>query len=161
MKKSIAMLALAAVAGCATAPKPDPAVTTETTYDQIEEARAKKGGYHIPDMKAPRAAQWQADNRAAIDAATTPAELDKLVSSPEAADALCAAVKPGYTGDSLKLTQIAAVSVHVMDKGREAKRRIWVDALERAKKAAPTRDVESFFVQQLMVCGYEKMKTIR
>ena len=42
MKKTIAILALAAAAGCATAPKPDPAVTTETTYDQIEEARAKK-----------------------------------------------------------------------------------------------------------------------
>ena len=87
--------------------------------------------------------------------------LREAKASPEAADALCSAVKPGYTGDSLKLTQIAAVSVHVMDKGREAKRRLWVDALERAKKAAPTRDVETFFVQQLMVCGYEQMKTIR
>jgi len=161
MNKAIAMMLLAAAAGCATAPKPDPAVTTDVTYEKIEAARAAKGGYHIPDMAAPRAAQWQADNRAALDAATAPAELEKFLASPAAADELCAAVKPGYAGDTLRLSQIAAASVLVMDKGREAQRRLWTAALERAKKAAPTCDVETFFVQQLMVCGYEQMKTIR
>lgn len=161
MKKIFAIAALAAFAGCTTAPKPDPAVTTDVTYDKIEAARAQKGGYHIPDMAAPRSAQWQADNRAALDAATSPAALEKFLASPSAADALCAAVKPGYAGDPMALTQIAAVSVLVMDKGREAQRCLWTAALERAKKSAPTCDVETFFVQQLMVCGYEQMDVIR
>ena len=112
-------------------------------------------------MDAPRAAVWQAKNRTALDAATAPAALAPFLASPEAADGLCAAITPGYTGDPLKASQIAAISVLVMDKGREAERRLWVDALTRAKRNAPTCDVETFFVQQLMVCGYEKMKTIR
>lgn len=161
MKKLIAVFVFAAFAGCASTPKPEPEVTKDTTYERIEAARAKKGGYYVPEMASPRSAQWQASNRAAIDAATAPAALEAFVASAAAADALCAEVKPGYKGDPLKLTQLAAVSVYVMDKGRECKRRLWVEALERAKKAAPTSDVETFFVQQLMVCGYKQMKTVR
>ena len=112
-------------------------------------------------MPTPRAAVWQAQNRAALDAATTPAALAPFIASPEAADGLCAAIKPGYTSDPLKSMQIAAISVLVMDKGREAERRIWVDALTRAQKNAPTCDVETFFAQQLMVCGYTPLKTMR
>jgi hypothetical protein len=48
-----------------------------------------------------------------------------------------------------------------MGPGRDAQRKLWVAALARARRRAPTCDVETFFAQQLMVAGYEPMKTLR
>jgi len=160
--KNLVFAAVAAIlAGCSTcsksfvdSSKPDPEATAKPTYAAISDYRAKHGGYAIMEMESPRAAVWQEKNRAAIDAATSPAALDAFLASPAAADAMCAEVKPGYKGDPLKLTQIAAASVYVMDKGNCAKRKIWVAALEKAKAASKTNDVDAFFAQQLLVCGY-------
>jgi len=153
MRSVCVMMMMVACAGCATGLKPDPPMTDKPTYGMIQAVRAEKGGYANPPMDSPKAVEWQAENRAKIDAATAPAALDAVLASDAAADALCAEVKPGYRGDPLKLTQLAAVSVYVMDKGNEAKRVRWTAALRRAQAKSTTNDVDTFFAQQLQICG--------
>ena len=153
MNRPFIVTLLAAVcAGCATM-KPDPKLSDKPVYGQIEAYRAEKGGYAMMPLPAPKTAEWQTENRAAIDAATAPAALDAVLATDASCDALCAEVKPGYAGDPLKLTQLAAVTVYVMERRNEAKRARWIAALERAKEASKTNDVDTFFVQQLQVCG--------
>ena len=91
----------------------------------------------------------------AVEAATKPEVLSKFVASPEAADALLAKIGTSYDGDPLALTQIAAVTQLVMTPNcpkAPACRKVWVDALERARAAADDGYVRTFCDQQLRLC---------
>ena len=108
---------------------------------------------------APMAVDWQAKNKAALDAAVAPATLKAIVSDAAKADALCAAVQPAYYTQPVKAFQLAAVTQFVMSPDAcqcQAQRILWVNALIKAGKAAKDVSVKQFFMDQLRWCACDK-----
>ena len=152
MQKILMVGIAAAVAGCS-GMKPDPELAKDESHTLVT-ANLVDSGYAQTKYPSPQAYEWQAENREQLDRLTQDRALEKYLENEMRADALCACVKPGYRGDSLKLTQIQAISDLVMKRGSDAQRKLWVAALERAKAKATTNDVDTFFRQQLELCGY-------
>ena len=114
------MIAMVMVAGAcfAAAPKaPEKKYVDPNPYTGYGPAMASKKG-------DPMAVEWQAKNKAALEAATSDKELVCFVRDLASARALLAEVKPAYATDPLKACQIAAVSQFVMRPGWESARRI-------------------------------------
>ena len=104
----------------------------------------------------PMAVEWQAQNKAALAAATSDDALVCFVRDDASARALLAEVKPNYGTDPLKACQIAAVSQFVMRPGWESARRIWADALVKAFVTATDDTVRMAYLDQLRWCGTKK-----
>lgn len=104
----------------------------------------------------PLAVNWSKAHDAEIAQATSEAALKAAVADAASADALLAKVKPAYETEPLVLTQIAAVTQWVMQKGcggsRASARAIWVAALERAIRGAVDEYIRIFCRQQLDLC---------
>ena len=156
MKKMMWMAAAVAIAGCS-GMKPDPELAKDETHTLVT-ANLLGDGYAQTDYPAPKASDWQTANRRKVDSLTREGTLDRYLSCAANADALCACVKPGYSGDPAKLTQIQAISDLVLKRGYVARRRLCVGALERAKAKSRTNDVDTFFRQQLELCGYRNVE---
>lgn len=153
MNKCFILMGLAVAASCYSSMKPDPELSKCETHSLVT-ANLIESGYAQTAYPAPIASEWQTRQRGRIDAYTSPNALKKFLECDATADALCACVKSGYTGDAIKMTQIQAISDLVMTRGYEEKRALWVAALERAKAKSTTNDVDTFFRQQLELCGY-------
>ena len=104
----------------------------------------------------PMAVEWQAQNKAALEKATSDAELVCFVRDLASARALLAEVKPAYATDPLKASQIAAVSQFVMRPGWEHARGIWTEALFRAFVTATDDTVRIAYLDQLRWCGCKR-----
>ncbi len=151
--KSLMMAVLVAAGACfaaapakSAAPKPpaDP-----NPYASYGKAMASQKGN-------PMAVEWQAQNKAAIEQATSDKELVCFVRDAASAAKLLAEVKPAYATDPLKATQIAAVSQFVMRPGWESARKIWTDALIKALQTAKDDSVRITYLDQLRWCGDKK-----
>lgn len=123
------------------------------------ESAAKKDAYDIRPAESadttPTGVEWQNKNNAALEKATSDAELAKFVASEAAADALLAKIGPAYRGDALVLTQIASVTQLVMRPGcpkAAAARKVWVAALERVQAGTKDEYIRTFCGQQLDLC---------
>ena len=150
--KFIAMMVMVAGACFAAAPAKTAAAkppADPNPYAGYGRAMASKKGN-------PMAVEWQAQNKAALAAATSEKELVCFVRDSASADALLAEVKPGYATDPLKACQIAAVSQFVMRPGWENARSIWTDALIKAFRSAKDDSVIVTYLDQLRWCGYAK-----
>ena len=158
LKSVLVPLALAALAGCATAPK---------SYELPVNADGKYADPNVfagygPAMENtkdnPLGSYWQQQNRDRLAAATKTELIADFCSTPAKADGLLAKVGPAYTTDPVILTQIGAVTSLVMtpkcDKAPAA-RKIWVAALERALDGAPDEYRKAFFRDQLRWCAYK------
>ena len=148
---SAAVLAFAATAAVpakpAAAPKaPEKKYVDPNPYSGYGPAMASKKG-------DPMAVEWQAKNKAALEAATSDKELVCFVRDTASAAALLAEVKPAYATDPLKACQIAAVSQFVMRPGWEHARGIWTEALFRAFMTAKEDSVRIAYLDQLRWCG--------
>ena len=148
---SAAVLAFAATAAVpakpAAAPKaPEKKYVDPNPYSGYGPAMASKKG-------DPMAVEWQAKNKAALEAATSDKELVCFVRDLASARALLAEVKPAYATDPLKACQIAAVSQFVMRPGWEHARGIWTEALFRAFMTAKEDSVRIAYLDQLRWCG--------
>jgi len=108
----------------------------------------------------PMAVEWQAQNKAALAAATSDKELVCFVRDTASAAALLAEVKPAYATDPLKACQIAAVSQFVMRPGWEHARTIWTEALIKALMSAKDDTVRITYLDQLRWCGYKKHASV-
>ena len=147
-------VAVLLVAGCATqkygefTPKGELGQPNATAYASYDDAMAHVDGYHM-------AYEWQRANPKLVEEATKPDVLRKFVETPAAADALLAKIGTSYDGDPVALTQIAAVTQLVMCPKcpkAPACRKVWVDALERARAASDDGYVKTFCDQQLRLC---------
>ena len=147
-------VAVLLVAGCATQkygefePKCELGQPNATAYASYGDAMAHVDGYQM-------AYEWQRANPKLVEEATKPDVLRKFVETPAAADALLAKIGTSYDGDSVALTQIAAVTQLVMCPKcpkAPACRKVWVDALERARAASDDGYVKTFCDQQLRLC---------
>lgn len=153
MNRLIPLFLLALICGCST-PKqslvryePEPSGEVKTNpFDNYDAGIARSGKY-------PLAADWQSANKAKLNAALKPEVLDAQVASPAAADAFLANLKEAYATDPVVASQIAALSVRVMDKGREEARVVWSDALLRAAASASDPYRVCFCLDQLRWCG--------
>ena len=140
----------AAPAKPAAAPKaPEKKYVDPNPYSGYGPAMASKKG-------DPMAVEWQAKNKAALEAATSDKELVCFVRDLASARALLAEVKPAYATDPLKACQIAAVSQFVMRPGWEHARGIWTEALFRAFMTATDDGVRMAYLEQLRWCGCKK-----
>ena len=151
---SAAVLAFAATAAVpakpAAAPKaPEKKYVDPNPYSGYGPAMASKKG-------DPMAVEWQAKNKAALEAATSDKELVCFVRDLASARALLAEVKPAYATDPLKACQIAAVSQFVMRPGWEHARGIWTEALFKAFMTATDDGVRMAYLEQLRWCGCKK-----
>ena len=151
---SAAVLAFAATAAApakpAAAPKaPEKKYVDPNPYSGYGPAMASKKG-------DPMAVEWQAKNKAALEAATSDKELVCFVRDLASARALLAEVKPAYATDPLKACQIAAVSQFVMRPGWEHARGIWTEALFKSFQAATDDGVRMAYLEQLRWCGCKK-----
>ena len=151
---SAAVLAFAATAAApakpAAAPKaPEKKYVDPNPYSGYGPAMASKKG-------DPMAVEWQAKNKAALEAATSDKELVCFVRDLASARALLAEVKPAYATDPLKACQIAAVSQFVMRPGWEHARGIWTEALFKAFMTATDDTVRVTYLEQLRWCGCKK-----
>ena len=99
----------------------------------------------------PMAVEWQAKNKAALEAATSDKELVCFVRDLASARALLAEVKPAYATDPLKACQIAAVSQFVMRPGWEHARGIWTEALFKAFMTATDDTVRMAYLPAPLV----------
>lgn len=108
----------------------------------------------------PMAVEWQAQNKAALESATSDKELVCFVRDTASAAALLAEVKPAYATDPLKACQIAAVSQFVMRPGWEHARSIWTEALIKALQTAKDDSVRIAYLDQLRWCGYKKHASV-
>ena len=104
----------------------------------------------------PMAVEWQAQNKAALEKATSDVELVCFVRDLASAQALLAEVKPAYATDPLKASQIAAVSQFVMRPGWEHARGIWTEALFKAFMTETDDTVRMAYLEQLRWCGCKK-----
>ena len=147
-------VAVLLVAGCATqkygefTPKGELGQPNATAYASYDDAMAHVDGYQM-------AYEWQRANPKLVEEATKPDVLRKFVETPAAADALLAKIGTSYDGDPAALTQIAAVTQLVMCPKcpkAPACRKVWVDALERARAASDDGYVKTFCDQQLRLC---------
>ena len=147
-------VAVLLVAGCATQkygefePKCELGQPNATAYASYGDAMAHVDGYQM-------AYEWQRANPKLVEEATKPDVLRKFVETPAAADALLAKIGTSYDGDPVALTQIAAVTQLVMCPKcpkAPACRKVWVDALERARAASDDGYVKTFCDQQLRLC---------
>ena len=147
-------VAVLLVAGCATqkygefTPKGELGQPNATAYASYDDAMAHVDGYQM-------AYEWQRANPKLVEEATKPDVLRKFVETPAAADALLAKIGTSYDGDPVALTQIAAVTQLVMCPKcpkAPACRKVWVDALERARAASDDGYVKTFCDQQLRLC---------
>lgn len=147
-------VAVLLVAGCATQkygefePKGELGQPNATAYASYDDAMAHVDGYQM-------AYEWQRANPKLVEEATKPDVLRKFVETPAAADALLAKIGTSYDGDPVALTQIAAVTQLVMCPKcpkAPACRKVWVDALERARAASDDGYVKTFCDQQLRLC---------
>ena len=147
-------VAVLLVAGCATQkygefePKCELGQPNATAYASYDDAMAHVDGYQM-------AYEWQRANPKLVEEATKPDVLRKFVETPAAADALLAKIGTSYDGDPVALTQIAAVTQLVMCPKcpkAPACRKVWVDALERARAASDDGYVKTFCDQQLRLC---------
>lgn len=153
MNRLLPLFLLALLCGCST-PKqalvryePDPSGEAKSNpFDNYDAGIARSGKY-------PLAADWQPANKAKLDAALKPEVLDALVASPAAADAFLGNLKEAYATDPVVAFQVAALSVRVMDKGREAARTVWSEALLRAASSASDPYRVCFCLDQLRWCG--------
>ena len=99
--------------------------------------------------------EWQRANPKIVRQSVKKEVLKEFVKSPEAADKLLAKIGTSYDGDPVALTQIAAVTQLVMTpKCPKASgcRRLWVDALKRARAKTDDGYVKVFCDQQLRIC---------
>ena len=151
---SLASFILLLAAGCATQkygefePKCELGQPNATAYASYGDAMAHVDGYQM-------AYEWQRANPKLVEEATKPDVLRKFVETPAAADALLAKIGTSYDGDPVALTQIAAVTQLVMCPKcpkAPACRKVWVDALERARAASDDGYVKTFCDQQLRLC---------
>ena len=147
-------VAVLLVAGCATQkygefePKCELGQPNATAYAAYGDAMAHVDGYQM-------AYEWQRANPKLVEESTKLDVLRKFVDTPEAADALLAKIGTSYDGDPVALTQIAAVTQLVMCPKcpkAPAFRKVWVDALERARAASDDGYVKTFCDQQLRLC---------
>ena len=147
-------VAVLLVAGCATqkygefTPKGELGQPNATAYASYDDAMAHVDGYQM-------AYEWQRANPKLVEEATKPDVLRKFVETPAAADALLAKIGTSYDGDPIALTQIASVTQLVMCPKcpkAPACRKVWVDALERARAASDDGYVKTFCDQQLRLC---------
>ena len=147
-------VAVLLVAGCVTQkygefePKCELGQPNATAYASYDDAMAHVDGYQM-------AYEWQRANPKLVEEATKPDVLRKFVETPAAADALLAKIGTSYDGDPVALTQIAAVTQLVMCPKcpkAPACRKVWVDALERARAASDDGYVKTFCDQQLRLC---------
>ena len=140
----------AAPAKPAAAPKaPEKKYVDPNPYSGYGPAMASKKG-------DPMAVEWQAKNKAALEAATSDKELVCFVRDLASARALLAEVKPAYATDPLKACQIAAVSQFVMRPGWEHARGIWTEALFQAFMTAKDDSVRIAYLDQLRWCGCQR-----
>ena len=151
---SAAVLAFAATAAApakpAAVPKaPEKKYVDPNPYSGYGPAMASKKG-------DPMAVEWQAKNKAALEAATSDKELVCFVRDLASARALLAEVKPAYATDPLKACQIAAVSQFVMRRGWESARGIWMDALVDSFRTATDDTVRMAYLEQLRWCGCQR-----
>ncbi len=146
---SAAALALAATAAAPAKPAAAKPPADPNPYAGYGPAMASKKG-------DPMAVEWQAKNKAALEAATSDKELVCFVRDTASAAALLAEVKPAYATDPLKACQIAAVSQFVMRPGWEHARGIWTDTLFKAFVTATDDTVRIAYLDQLRWCGCQR-----
>ena len=110
----------------------------------------------------PLAANWQEENRAAIDAATTDAALAAIVAEPAVARGFLTRLKAAYAVDPFVAVQLAAVTQYVMrpepawyafwkPSYKEA-RRIWVLALLEKAESSDNAYIQQCCLEQLRWC---------
>lgn len=110
----------------------------------------------------PLAANWQEENRAAIDAATTDSALAAIVADPAVARGFLLRLKGAYTVDPFVAVQLAAVTQYVMrpepawyafwkPSYKEA-RRIWVLALLETAEKSDCAYIQQCCLEQLRWC---------
>ncbi|MBP5510822.1 MAG: hypothetical protein J6Z49_07895 [Kiritimatiellae bacterium] len=104
----------------------------------------------------PMAVEWQNQNKAAIEEATSDAALAAIVRDAASAKALLDTVKPNYATCPLKACQMAAVTQYVMRPGKAAERTLWADALATAFQNAADDSVKTTYLDQLRWCATEK-----
>lgn len=125
------------------------------------------GGYG-PAMKPvagkPMAIEWHHTDRAAIDKATAPEELEAVLAGECSVKALLARLKPAYSTDAIDLARIAAVSQYVMEgelvswwefwkDDRSDERKLWAKALLEKAASADDEYIALFCLDQLRWCG--------
>ena len=99
--------------------------------------------------------EWQRANPKLVEESVKKEVLKEFVKSPDAADKLLAKIGTSYDGDPIALTQIAAVTQLVMTPKcpRAPKcRKLWVEALKRARAKTDDGYVKVFCDQQLRIC---------
>ena len=165
MKKLLAIVLVAVLAGCATAPraetpaadaKPlDPEPVLPELVDPNPFANYSTG--MASDKAHPKAYEWQRAKGAEIAEATKPEVLAQFLASDAAARALLDGVKDDYSTEPVVMVQIAAITQLVMrDGGLDARRALWTKAL--LEKVGETGNVyrTMFCLDQLRWCGYPR-----
>ena len=131
---------------------------------------ATSGAKDVYDIKpaekivetSPTLVGWQqGKTREQLSAATTEAELAKVVQSEQGALALLAEVKSDYKTDTLAASKIAAVSQYVLGKDRLEARKTWVKALLTTAEKSENEYVQTFCLDQLRWCGCACPEVVR
>lgn len=154
---TVAGLALVALLSCgclaeakygAFEPKAEQGNPNPNAYSGYVAGMASHKGFQM-------AYEWQRANPKLVQEAVKKEVLKGFVKSAEAADALLAKIGTSYDGDPVALTQIAAVTQLVMTpKCAEAPkcRKLWTEALKRARAKTDDGYVKVFCDQQLRIC---------
>lgn len=147
----VALLSLGSFAGAkygAFEPKAEQGNPNPNAYADYGPAMRRYKGFQM-------AYEWQRANSKLVEKSVKKEVLKEFVKSPEAADKLLAKIGTSYDGDPIALTQIAAVTQLVMTpKCPKAPkcRKLWVEALKRARAKTDDGYVKVFCDQQLRIC---------
>lgn len=143
MKQIFLFVGVALLAGCS------------TCDIQVNTAPAKAAAVG-KNPGASSSTVWQSNNRAAIDAATTPEALKVILADDAKRAALAGCVKSGYASDPIQMTQLGAATQYVMTPEGAPLRTQWVKALFAAASAAENEDAVILLVDQLRWCACVK-----